>query len=283
MKKKLLTIAVASLTFASPLAAQQAARHPETIRVGTTTEVWVLQETSGMGNTGVLVDAPADVVARYAPEGTFPNATNAVLVRRGDHVTLVDSGYGRTIFDKMAALGISPADVDEVLLTHMHGDHIGGMLRDGARAFPNATVSLAQKEFDHWTASGNDQALKIFDAYKGSLKMLAPVEIDSPMGQGFTPIAAYGHTPGHIVFMVRDGYEQLLIWGDLTHAMAIQMPHPEISVRYDTDPAAARESRLKILRTVAAEGIPVVGMHIAATTPGDVSSSGSGYEFTVRE
>ena len=279
MKKRLLTVAGTILVCTSQFAAGQATKKPEPIRVGTVTEVYVLQESGGAGNTGVLVDAPAEVLAKYAPDGTYPTATNAVLVRQGDHVTLVDTGYGRTIFEQMAALGIAPGDVDEVLLTHMHGDHIGGMLRDGAKAFPNATVSLAQREFDHWKGAGNEQALKIFSAYDGALKMLSPVEIDSPMPQGITPVAAAGHTPGHTMFMVRDGYEQLLIWGDLTHAMAIQMPHPEISVRYDTDPAAARESRLKVLRNVAAEKTPVVGMHIPSLTAGEIVATGNGYEF----
>ena len=273
----------AALMMATPLAAQQAAQKPETIRVGTVTEVWVLQETAGQGNTGVLIDAPAQVLADHAPDGTFPNATNAVLVRSGDEVTLIDAGYGRTIFDKMAALGIAPEDVDRVLLTHMHGDHIGGMLRDGARAFPNAKVALSQREYDHFSAPGNEAAMKIFDAYRGSLEMLSPVEIGASFDQGITPVAAYGHTPGHTIFMIRDGYEQLLVWGDLTHAMAIQMPHPEISVRYDVDPAAARDSRLAVLRVVAAEKTPVVGMHVPATSPGVVSSNGEGgYSFRVR-
>lgn len=281
MKMKLLL--GAALMMATPLAAQQAAQRPETIRVGTTTEVWVLQEASGQGNTGVLIDAPARVLADHAPDGTFPNATNAVLVRNGDEITLIDAGYGRTIFEKMAALGIAPGDVDRVLLTHMHGDHIGGMLRDGQRAFPNATVALAQREYDHFNSAGNEGAVRVFEAYKGSLEMLSPVEMGSPTEQGFTPIAAYGHTPGHTIFMIRDGYEQLLVWGDLTHAMAIQMPHPEISVRYDADPVAARESRQAVLRAVAAEKTPVVGMHVAATAPGLVSDNGEGgYSFRVR-
>ncbi len=272
-----------ALMMATPIAAQQAAPKPETIRVGTVTEVWVLQETSGQGNTGVLVDAPAQVLADHASDDTFPNATNAVLVRSGDEVTLIDTGYGRTIFDKMAALGIAPEDVDRVLLTHMHGDHIGGMLRDGAKAFPNAKVALSQREYDHFNSTGNEAALKIFEAYKGSLEMLSPVEITSSFDQGITPIAAWGHTPGHTIFMIRDGYEQLLVWGDVTHAMAIQMPHPEISVRYDADPAVARDSRLAVLRVVAAEKIPVVGMHIPATMPGVVSANGEGgYSFRVR-
>jgi glyoxylase-like metal-dependent hydrolase (beta-lactamase superfamily II) len=281
MKKIMLTIAAAAL--AAQGTAQGEAPDPETIRVGSTTEVWVLQESAGEGNTGVLIDAPAEVTERYAPGGVYPTATNAVLVRRGDRVTLIDAGYGRTIFEKMAGLGIAPEQVDEVLLTHMHGDHIGGMLRDGVSAFPNATVSLAQKEFDYWNEAAGKQALAVFEAYAGSLKMLSPVGIDSTIGEGITPVAAYGHTPGHTMFMIEDGGERLLVWGDLTHAMAVQMPRPEISVRYDVDPAAARESRLEVLRVVAAQGIPVVGMHIPATLPGDVTPDGTGYKFRSRE
>ncbi len=277
MKKRILTMAGAALVAVAPLAAQSAEK-PEAIRVGSY-EVFVLQESAGEGNTGVLIDAPAEVLARYAPAGTFPNATNAVVVRRGDRVWLVDTGYGRTIFERMAALGIAPADVDQVLLTHMHGDHIGGMLREGAKAFPNATVSLAVREFDHWTAEKNEAALKIFSAYGDALRKFEPVEIDAPMAEGITPVAAYGHTPGHTVFMIKDGEHRLLIWGDLTHAMAIQMPHPEISVRYDSDPAAARRSRVKVLRHVAANDIPVVGMHIPATTEGRLAATGNGYGF----
>ncbi len=281
MKKMITFFAVTALTAASPLAAQQqqAADLPGAIRVGSY-EVWVLQESYGNGNTGVLIDAPAEVLAQYAPEGTFPNATNAVLVRRGDRVWLIDTGYGRTIFDRMAALGIAPGDIDEVLITHMHGDHIGGMLRDGERAFPGATVSLARREFDHWTGAGNEAALRIFSAYGDAVRTFSPVEIDAPVEDGITPVAAYGHTPGHTMFLVKDGGESLLVWGDLTHAMAIQMPHPEISVRYDSDPAAARESRLAVLHHVAASNIPVIGMHIPATKAGRVTADGGGYRFT---
>ena len=268
----------AALWAVCPSCGETAKEKSDAIRVGAY-EVYVLQEGAGDGDTGILIDAPAEVLTKCAPEGTYPTATNAVLVRRGDHIWLVDTGYGRTIFDKMAALGIAPGDVDEVLLTHMHGDHIGGMLRNGEKAFPNATVSLAQAEFDHWSGAGNEAALGIFSAYGDAVRKFSPVKIDTPMEDGVTPVAAYGHTPGHTIFMVKNGAESLLIWGDLTHAMAIQIPHPEISVRYDTDPAAARESRLEVLRHIAANNIPVVGMHIPATTAGRVVAGTNGYEF----
>ncbi len=288
MRKASLTIAAAALAAVTPLAAQQAAGKPETqaekpeaIKVGAY-EVYVFQETASAGNTGILIDAPTEVLARYAPDGTYPTATNAVLIRRGESVWLVDTGFGRTIFDRMAALDIEPEDVDEVLFTHMHGDHIGGMFRDGEKAFPNAVVSLADREFDYWSGEGNAAAMKIFSEYGDAVRRFLPVGIDAPVEDGITPVAAYGHTPGHTMFMVRDGGEMLLIWGDLTHAMAVQMSHPEISVRYDTDPAAARESRLKTLRRVAADRIPVVGMHIHAVTAGKILTNGNGYVFLTK-
>lgn len=278
MKRKLSVIAGAALTAASLLSCQTAQGQNEPIMVGSY-EVYVLQEAASAGSAAILIDAPSEVLAEYAPDGTFPMATNAVLIRRGENVWLVDTGYGKTIFDRMAALGIEPGDIDEVLITHMHGDHTGGMLREGAKAFPNAAVKLSQRELDHWTDIRDESATRIFTEYGNAVRTLSPVEIDAPVRDGITPVAAYGHTPGHTMFMIADGDERLLIWGDLTHAMAVQMPHPEISVRYDTDPDAAREARLKILRHVASNNIPVVGMHIPATTAGKISPSRNGYEF----
>ncbi len=278
MGKKLLTIVWVALTAVSIPSCRAAQGKAEPVMVGSY-EVYVLQESADAGSAGILIDAPDEVLARYAPEGTFPMATNAVLIRRGDRVWLVDTGFGRTIFDRMAALGIEPGDVDEVLITHMHGDHTGGLLRDGAAMFPNAALRLAQREFDHWSQTGNEGAVKIFSEYGDAVSLFSPAEIDAPAQDGITPVAAYGHTPGHTMFMIRDGGESLLIWGDLTHAMAIQMPHPEISVRYDSDPDAAREIRMKVLRYVAENNIPIVGMHIPAVTEGNITSNGNGYEF----
>ncbi len=276
--KKRLTIIAAALMASSPLTAQHTAEIPEVIRVGEY-EVYVLQESVNDGSTEILIDAPAEVLERYAPDGTFPMATNAVLVRRGDDIRLIDTGYGRTIIDRLASLGISPEDVDEGFITHLHGDHTGGLLRNGVKAFPNAMLSLSAKEFVSREIDGPDQATRnIFDEY--SVNMLIPVEIGPDIPQGIAPVKAYGHTPGHTIYMISDCGDQLLIWGDLTHAMAVQMPHPEISVRYDKNPDEARDTRLEVLR-YAANRIRVVGMHIPSTRAGHVKIFGDGYEFIV--
>ena len=294
MKKILLAVTCFILSIS--LAAQENEK-PEMYKVGKY-EVYILTEGSGYGGTDILIDAPDSILEKYVPDGTFPIATNAVLVRDGDKAWLIDTGYGRRIFEKMAALGVEPEKVEHVLLTHMHGDHIGGMLRDGQKAFPNSSVVVSQREYDYWT--GDDEmnklpegrrgnfmsARKVIEEYENKLvifdyKLIRGIS-ESELSEGLTMIGAYGHTPGHIMFMLKDGDEQLLIWGDLTHALAVQMPHPEISVTYDLDPDMARISRLEVLEYVSANKIAVTGMHLPAPKIGMVvkkEGSAGGYDF----
>lgn len=161
----------------------------------------------------------------------------------------------------------------------MHGDHIGGMFREGVKAFPNAEVVLSGKEYAYWKEVGDAGALKVLSEYGEKLTIVEPSVVGSDTRDGILPVAAYGHTPGHIMYLLQDGDERLLIWGDVTHVMAVQMPHSEISVTYDVDPGMARTSRLEVLEYVAREGIPVVGMHIPVPGTGTVSRSGTRYVF----
>ncbi len=273
--------------------AAQDGRKPEAYMVGKY-EVYILSEGSGEGNTGILIDAPQDVLSEYVPDGAFPIATNAVLVRDGNKVWLIDTGYGRNIFDQMEAVGVSPEGVHYIILTHLHGDHIGGMLRDGEKTFPNALVAVSRKEYDYWTSDeemhrlpenrrGNFlPAREVLEKYEAKLDILDENIIGSVTDEnpraGF--LRAYGHTPGHVMFLIKDGGEQLLIWGDLTHAMAVQMPRPEISVTYDHDPDMARKSRQEVLGYASANKIPVTGMHLPAPKIGTVvEKHGGGYDF----
>jgi glyoxylase-like metal-dependent hydrolase (beta-lactamase superfamily II) len=249
-------------------------------------EVSLLSESQGQGNKSVLVGATAEMLQKYAPEGTFPNGTNAYFVKTPDVNILVDAGYGRNLFNNLQSIGIQPEQVDVVLLTHMHGDHIGGMLREGRPAFPNATVYLAQLEHDYWMADGRgEQARNVIAAYKSKLHLSQPSALGNnaaPLIPGFYGIAAYGHTPGHTVYLLESDGDKLLVWGDLTHAMAIQMPCPEVAVTYDVTPADAVDARKKILEYVASRKIPVAGMHIAFPGIGTVAAdpASKGYRFT---
>lgn len=249
-------------------------------------EITLLSESQGQGNKGILIGATPEMLRKYAPEGTFPNGTNAFFVKTPDTNILVDAGFGRNLFANLHIIGISPEQVDVVLLTHMHGDHIGGMLRDGKPSFPNAEVYLAQPEHDYWVSeSRGQQARDVIKAYKNKLHLFQPLEAgekSTPLLAGIQGIAAYGHTPGHTAFLVESDKEKLLIWGDLTHAMAIQMPYPQVAVTYDVNPGDAIAYRKKLLEYIEKNKLSVAGMHIAFPGIGSIAkdATSGGYRFT---
>lgn len=253
------------------------ARDTFSTRVGEV-EVDMLSEAQREGNLDILIGATSDDIAKYVPTGKFPNAVNVFLVRTPKQTVLIDTGFGTKVADNMASFGVKPEDVGVVLITHSHGDHIGGLLKDGKPAFPNAKVYIAKPEFD-WSAAAREKLAP----YK-QVEQFVPGKLESgaELIPGVRPIAAYGHTPGHTLFMIESKGEKLLIWADLTHAMAIQMPLPGVSVTYDSDPVEAAASRKAVLKYVSDNKIPIGGMHVAYPGLGRVSAdpkNPGGYTF----
>jgi glyoxylase-like metal-dependent hydrolase (beta-lactamase superfamily II) len=159
-------------------------------------------------------------------------------------------------------------------------------------------VYLPQPENDYWCDNevmlqmpenrrdGFKKAQSIIAAYKDRLHLFQPDEIESNscnLLAGITGIAIYGHTPGHTGYMLESEGQKLFVWGDLTHAMAVQMPHPEISVTYDVNPTQAAGSRAKVLEYVSKNRIPIAGMHIAFPGMGNIEKSGAKYIFKAFE
>jgi glyoxylase-like metal-dependent hydrolase (beta-lactamase superfamily II) len=261
-------------------------------------EVCLLSEGQSGGSASNLIGAGEDAMRKYVPDGTYPTAVNAFLVRSQDGLILIDAGYGRELFSNLKALGVEPDQIGAVLLTHMHGDHIGGLLDGGKAAFPKAGLYLARQERDYWASEeimgtfpedrqgGFKNAQKALAAYGAAVRTFEPSDLASggmALLPGIKAIAAFGHTPGHTLYMVGGaaGDEKLLIWGDLTHAMSIQMPLPEVAMTYDVDPQMAAASRLAVLKYVADEKIPVAGMHIPYPGIGTAAPApDGGYRFT---
>lgn len=205
-------------------------------------------------------DASDSLVSALGLEDGVPASMSAFLVRKDGRLILFDTGLGAgnsrltAAFD---ALGISADDIDCIFLTHLHGDHIGGMLKDGEPVFNNAEVYVAQKEYDGWTAmpqKQNGQVVKTMSLYRERLHLFTE---DESLPYGIRQIAAYGHTPGHTVYQIG----KLLIVGDIMHGTALQIPHPEICANFDMDKPAAIESRIMILDYAMKNGLTMAGMH----------------------
>ncbi|MDR1169372.1 MAG: MBL fold metallo-hydrolase [Prevotellaceae bacterium] len=263
--------------------AAQEADKVASFKIGDVT-VSVLSEGQQNNNTANLIGTTPEMLKKHVPDGTYPAAVNAFLVHAGNRTVLIDAGFGRNLFDNLQSLGTPAEKVDIILLTHMHGDHIGGLIRDGKATFPNSALYLPQPEYDYWmgNAERGGQAQSVIAAYKDRLHLFVPSEADDAKEiiPGVKAIAAYGHTPGHTGYLFESAGSRIFIWGDLTHAMAVQMPHPEVAITYDVNPEQAVAYRKKLLDYVAKNKITIAGMHIAFPSAGNIKADGKGYIFT---
>jgi glyoxylase-like metal-dependent hydrolase (beta-lactamase superfamily II) len=248
-------------------------------------EVYALVESEREGNVGIIPGASADVINRYIPAEGFKLSTNAFLVKSSGRNILIDTGTGvdGVILDKMKSRGVAPEQVDAVLLTHMHGDHIGSLQKDGRPVFTNAKVYVNAKERDHFTKTAvNQAAVAALNAYGSNVVVFEPLDL-GPISREILPgvraIAAYGHTPGHTAYMVASGNSRLIIAGDFLHVGLVQFPNPGISTSFDMDPRAAANTRRQFLSFAAMTGIPIGGMHIRYPCIGKVEASGNGFRF----
>jgi glyoxylase-like metal-dependent hydrolase (beta-lactamase superfamily II) len=240
-------------------------------------QVDMLVETRGQGRPGILIGVDEARFKQYFPGGSYPSETNTFLVRGGGKTVLIDTGFGGALFRSLGTLGVKPEDVDAVLLTHLHGDHIGGLAKDGRALFPNARVYLARQERE----AAQPNARAALAPYGDRVETFEPAPLASAVEllPGIKTAAAFGHTPGHTVFLVESGGQGLIIWGDLMHVQGIQFPLPETAVTYDSDPAAAVAARREILAYAAERGIPIGGMHLEYPAIGRVEKAGAGFRF----
>jgi len=249
-------------------------------------EVYILVESERDGNTSILVGADEAVLKRYIPAEGFKHTANAVLIKAPKQNILIDTGTGMggIIVEKVKKLGVQPENIDAVLITHLHGDHFGSLQKDGTAVFSKAKVYLSAKELEYFTKTQvNQGAVAALKPYGNKVTTFEPGELGKKLKEilpGISPIAAYGHTPGHTLYLIENKNEKLLIIGDLLHIALVQFPVPEISATYDMDQKAAATVRRQVLDYAAKNKIPVAGMHIVYPGTGNVSVDGSGFKFT---
>jgi glyoxylase-like metal-dependent hydrolase (beta-lactamase superfamily II) len=243
----------------------------------------MLVETQRQGNAGILIGVDDAFLRQYIPESGFMHSTNTFFIKTPKQNILVDTGFGGAVFEKIKKLGVEPDKVDAVLLTHMHGDHIGGLQKDGKALFSKAKIYVSSKDREYFTKTNvNEGAVAALAPYGSRVVTFEPGELGARIKAllpGIKPFAAYGHTPGHTVFLIENGKGKLLIAGDFLHVALVQFPAPNVSATYDVDPILAATTRRQVLAYAAANKIPVGGMHIVYPAVGNVETAGNGFRF----
>lgn len=199
------------------------------------------------------------------------------LVNTGTELILFDTGLsseGTT--SALTAAGYTPDQIDVVAITHMHRDHIGGLMAQGAPTFPNARYITGATEFDAWSTTGNE----IFEAQVRPLAdQMAFLEGGDQIATGITALAAFGHTPGHMAYIIESGGKQLVLGADFANHYVWSLAYPDWEVKFDMDKAAAAKSRRMLLDMMATDKVPFVGYHMPWPAIGFVETRDSGFRY----
>ena len=224
-------------------------------------------------------------------------SVNAYLVNTGTRLILIDSGagvlFGPTVgklADNLLASGYRPEQVDEVYITHMHADHVGGLMAGDKLAFPNAIVRADKHDADFWLSQANmDAAPKdAKDFFKSAMISInpyvaagksKPFDGETDLAPGIKAMASAGHTPGHMTYIVESKGTKLVLWGDLMHVAAVQFAEPSVTIKFDTDPKAAAVQRKRAYADAARNGYWVAAAHLAFPGIGHVRADGKAYAW----
>jgi glyoxylase-like metal-dependent hydrolase (beta-lactamase superfamily II) len=243
---------------------------------------------------------PAKVAAglkRAYLKDPVQTSVNGFLVNTGSKLVLIDTGaaglFGPTLGNLAAnlkAAGYRPEQVDEIYITHMHPDHLGGLIAGDKMAFPNAVVRADKRDADYWLSQANlDKApdgMKGF--FQGAMASInpyvaagkfKPFEGNTELVLGVRALASHGHTPGHTTYVAESKGEKLVLIGDLIHAAAVQFPDPTVTIQFDVDSKAALAQRQKTFAAAAKGGYWVGAAHIAFPGLGHIQSAGKGYNW----
>ena len=239
----------------------------------------------------------ADVAAlmeeNFLPSDRFANGFTPVLVNTGTELVLFDTGLGQAARAngvgqtraQIAASGYRPEDVTIVVITHMHGDHIGGLMEDGQPAFSNARYVTGQTEYDFWTSPDRTGTPAEGNA-KGVAANVAPladrmtfIVDEGEVTSGIAGLDAAGHTPGHMIFMLESGGRRLALTADTANHFVASLQRPDWHVRFDMDKEAGAATRKRVFDMIAADRLPFVGYHMPWPSLGYVERLDAGYRY----
>jgi glyoxylase-like metal-dependent hydrolase (beta-lactamase superfamily II) len=241
--------------------------------------------------------ADAASQAAYMPPGKVTVPFNPTLINTGSKLVLIDVGSGPVpntplgqLFPNLQAAGVDPKDIDIVVLSHFHPDHINGLrAADKGLAFPNAEIKAPAQEWAFWMSDdnmGKASGKMMQDYFANARKTLAGLENritrydwDKEVAPGVTALSTVGHTPGHTSFAIASGSGRLLVQSDVTNVPAFFLRNPDWHVAYDVDPEQAAKTRHKFYDMAAAEKMLVAGYHFSFPNAGHVEKDGAGYRL----
>jgi glyoxylase-like metal-dependent hydrolase (beta-lactamase superfamily II) len=224
-------------------------------------------------------------------------SVNAYLVNTGAKLVLIDAGTGTlfgptlgALMTNLKAAGYQPEQVDEIYITHMHADHVGGLMAGDKLAFPNAIVRADKREADYWLSQANMDAApeNAKGFFKGAMASInpyvaagkfKPFDGSGEVSSGIMAISTYGHTKGHTTYIVESKGQKMAVLGDLMHVAAVQFPNPSVTIEFDTDPKMAAVQRKKVYGDGAKQGFWLAVAHLPFPGIGHVRADAQGYVF----
>jgi glyoxylase-like metal-dependent hydrolase (beta-lactamase superfamily II) len=234
--------------------------------------------------------------AAFLPTNALSISFTTLVVQNGAQVTLLDTGNGDSgaptsgvWMRNFRAAGFTPEQVTRVVFSHFHGDHINGLrLKDGTLTFPNAELTVPAPEWAFWMDDARMGAAP--EAMRGAFanvrRVFAPVAANikqyqpgAEVAPGITSVAAFGHTPGHCVFMISSGTGKLMFMADTTNHPALFVKNPDWSAIFDMDADVARATRRRLLDMAAAEKTQVHFYHAPFPATGFIAKAGNGFDF----
>ncbi|WP_160139992.1 MBL fold metallo-hydrolase [Chryseobacterium sp. c4a] len=245
---------------------------------------------------------PTQLLAAQFIHNPVEISINVFLIKKDNKLILIDTGSGELlgttgghIVESLSSIGIKPEAITDVLLTHIHADHSGGLIMAGKKVFNHATIHVNKKELDFWLNETNVQKAseenmganpKTFDNAKNMLiPYLNDHQVKTFEGENTEVLphiysyAIGGHTPGHSIYVLKDSGEEIFFWGDVVHVAAIQLSAPDVLDHFDVDHHSSEVARKSFLKQAAEKNFLIAGAHISFPGLGRLKKEGRRYTW----